>query len=73
MDRNRYVLIAAGAVSSAEDAYAKIRNGASLVQLFTALVYQGPLLARRIARGLARLLERDGFASVAEAVGVDVR
>ena len=73
MDRNRYVLIAAGAVSSAEDAYAKIRNGASLVQLFTALVYEGPLLARRVARGLARLLERDGFASVAEAVGVDVR
>jgi dihydroorotate dehydrogenase len=73
MDRNRYVLIAAGAVSSAEDAYAKIRNGASLVQLFTALVYEGPLLARRIARGLARLLERDGFASVAEAVGADVR
>ncbi len=56
----------------AEDAYAKIRNGASLVQLFTAMVYEGPLLARRIARGLARLLERDGFASVADAVGADL-
>ena len=43
------------------------------MQLFTAMVYEGPLLARRIARGLARLLERDGFKSVADAVGVDVR
>ena len=73
MDKRRYVLISAGAVTTAEDAYAKIRNGASLVQLFTAMVYEGPLLARRIARGLARLLERDGFKSVSEAVGADVR
>jgi dihydroorotate dehydrogenase (fumarate)/dihydroorotate dehydrogenase len=51
----------------------QVRNGASLVQLFTAMVYEGPLLARRIARGLARLLERDGFKSVSEAVGADVR
>ena len=72
MDRRRYVLISAGAVTTAEDAYAKIRNGASLVQLFTAMVYEGPLLARRIARGLARLLERDGFKSVADAVGADL-
>ena len=73
MDKRRYVLISAGAVTTAEDAYAKIRNGASLVQLFTAMVYEGPLLARRIARGLARLLERDGFKSVSEPVGADVR
>jgi dihydroorotate dehydrogenase len=73
MDKRRYVLISAGAVTTAEDAYTKIRNGASLVQLFTAMVYEGPLLARRIARGLAQLLERDGFKSVSEAVGADVR
>ena len=73
MDKRKYVLLSAGAVSTAEDAYAKIRNGASLVQLFTAMVYEGPLLARRIAHGLARLLERDGFKSVADAVGADVR
>jgi dihydroorotate dehydrogenase len=73
MDKRRYVLISAGAVTTAEDAYAKIRNGASLVQLFTAMVYEGPLLARRIALGLARLLEQDGFTSVSEAVGADVR
>lgn len=62
-------LIAAGGIASAEDAYARIRAGASLVQLYSALVYEGPGLARRINRGLAQLLERDGFASVAEAVG----
>jgi dihydroorotate dehydrogenase len=73
MDRKRYVLISAGAVTTAEDAYGKIKNGASLVQLFTAMVYEGPLLARRIVRGLSQLLERDGFKSVSEAVGADVR
>ena len=73
MKKNRYVLISAGGVTTAEDAYAKIRNGASLVQLFTAMVYEGPLLARRIARGLSQLLKRDGFKSVSQAVGADVR
>jgi dihydroorotate dehydrogenase len=62
-------LIAAGGIASAEDAYARIRSGASLVQLYSALVYEGPGLARRIAKGLVPLLARDGFASVAEAVG----
>ena len=52
MDRRRFALVGAGGVFTAEDAYAKIRNGASLVQLLTAMVYEGPLLARRIARGL---------------------
>jgi dihydroorotate dehydrogenase len=58
-----------GGVGSAQDAYAKIRAGASAVQLYTGMVYQGLSLAARIARGLEVLLERDGFASVAEAVG----
>ncbi len=62
-------LIAAGGIASAADAYARIRAGASLVQLYSALVYHGPGLAARIARGLTPLLMRDGFASVAEAVG----
>jgi dihydroorotate dehydrogenase len=62
-------LIAAGGIASAADAYARIRAGASLVQLYSALVYEGPGLARRIARELVPLLERDGFASVAQAVG----
>jgi dihydroorotate dehydrogenase len=72
MDRKRYRLIGAGGVSSAEDAYAKIRSGASLVQLLTALIYQGPGVVRRITSGLARLLARDGVKNVADAVGVDV-
>jgi dihydroorotate dehydrogenase len=62
-------LIAAGGIASAEDAYARIRAGASLVQLYSALVYEGPGLARRITRGLADLLRRDGFANVSEAIG----
>lgn len=66
-------LIGVGGISSAADAYAKIRAGASLVQLYTALVYQGFGLAERINRGLVELLTRDGFANVAEAVGADQR
>ena len=62
-------LIAAGGIDSAEEAYARIRLGASLVQLYSAMVYHGPGLARRISGGLAELLRRDGFANVAEAVG----
>ena len=64
-------LVGVGGVGSAEDAYAKIRAGASAVQLYTAMVYEGPSLAGRIAVGLDRLLARDGFANVSEAVGVD--
>ncbi len=64
-------LIAAGGIASGADAFARLRAGASLVQLYTALVYEGPFLARRIARELSALLERDGFASVAEAVGTE--
>jgi len=60
-------------VSSGADAYARIRAGASLVQLYSALVYEGPGLPRRIKRDLAALLRRDGFSSVAEAVGADLR
>ena len=62
-------LVAAGGIASGADAYARIGAGASLVQLYTALVYEGPGLPRRIARELALLLRRDGFASVGEAVG----
>ena len=64
-------LIGVGGIASAQDAYARIRAGASLVQLYSALVYEGPTLACRINDGLAALLTRDGFANVADAVGVD--
>jgi dihydroorotate dehydrogenase len=69
---NAVTLVGVGGVSSGADAYAKIRAGASLVQLYTALVYQGPDLVTRIKRELAALLARDGFVQVADAVGVDV-
>lgn len=62
-------LIGVGGIASAEDAYTKIRVGASAVQIYTAMVYQGLSLAAEVARGLDRLLQQDGFASVAEAVG----
>lgn len=62
-------LIGVGGIAGADDAWARIRAGASLVQLYTGMVYQGPGIARRIARGLAQRLERGGFASIADAVG----
>lgn len=61
-------LIGAGGIASAEDAYARIRAGASLIQLYSALVYRGPGLVREITAGLKTLLARDGFATVADAV-----
>ena len=64
-------IVGVGGVDSSKAAYAKIRAGASLVGIYTGLVYEGPGLAGRIARGLAKRLQRDGFASIAEAVGVD--
>ncbi len=64
-------LIGVGGIGSADQAYAKIRAGASAVQLYTALVYGGLSLAADIANGLDALLKRDGFASVADAVGTD--
>jgi dihydroorotate dehydrogenase len=62
-------LIAAGGIASADDAWDRIRAGASLVQLYSALVYEGPGLARRIANGLAERLHANGLASLSEAVG----
>ena len=62
-------LIGVGGIATAEDAWARIRAGASLVQLYSALVYEGPGLARRIVRGIEELMRRDGFSSIAEAVG----
>jgi len=66
------LLVGAGGIATAEQAYARIRAGASLVQLYSALIYEGPYLPARINRGLAVLLRRDGFTSVSEAVGADM-
>jgi dihydroorotate dehydrogenase len=71
-ERTDVPVVGVGGVSSAEGAYAKIRAGASVVQLYTAFVYEGPSVAREINEGLLALLERDGFDSVGEAVGADL-
>ncbi|MEL6576674.1 MAG: quinone-dependent dihydroorotate dehydrogenase [Pseudomonadota bacterium] len=70
--KGQLALIGVGGVASADDAYAKIRAGASAVQLYTALAYRGLGLAAEIAQGLDRLLARDGLANVTEAVGADL-
>ena len=62
-------IVAAGGIDSADEAYARLRAGASLVQIYSALVYHGPGLPARINAGLAALLRRDGFAHAADAVG----
>jgi dihydroorotate dehydrogenase len=62
-------LIAAGGIENADDAWDRIVTGASLVQLYSAMVYQGPGLAKRIGHGLAERLRRGGMSSIAEAVG----
>ena len=69
----QFPLIGCGGIASGADAYAKIRAGASAVQLYSALVFEGPPLVRRIKQQLAALLARDGFATVADAVGADLR
>jgi dihydroorotate dehydrogenase len=73
LTEGRLPLIGVGGIASGADAYAKIRAGASLVQLYTALIYHGPDLVDRIKRELAALLRADGFATVAAAVGADHR
>jgi dihydroorotate dehydrogenase len=62
-------LIGVGGIADADDAWERIRAGASLVQLYSAMVYEGPGIARRIAAGLAQRLAQHGYANIAEAVG----
>lgn len=68
---DKLIIIGIGGVMSAEDAYEKIKAGASLVALVTGLMFEGPQIVGEINHGLARLLRRDGYANIAEAVGVD--
>jgi dihydroorotate dehydrogenase len=72
LTQGRLPVIGVGGIFGAEDAYAMIRAGASAVQVYTGLIYRGPGLVKEIKQGLVRLLERDGFSNVSEAVGVDV-
>ena len=67
----KYVIIGCGGVFSAEDAYKKIKLGASLVQLVSGMIYEGPQLIGEINKGLVRLLKKDGFNNISQAIGVD--
>ncbi|MGZ0050773.1 quinone-dependent dihydroorotate dehydrogenase [Brevibacillus gelatini] len=66
-------IIGVGGIFTGEDAYAKIRAGASLVQVYTGMIYQGPGICRQINKKLLQLLKRDGFSHISEAVGVDAK
>ena len=68
---NKLIIVGCGGVFSSEDAYKKIRLGASLVQLITGMIYQGPQMVSETNRGLVKLLQRDGFTHVSQAVGID--
>ncbi len=67
------IIIGCGGIFSAEDAYKKIKAGASLVQLITGMIFEGPQLIGQINYGLAKFLKRDGFTSIKDAVGVDIK
>ena len=69
----RTVLISCGGIDSAQEAYERIKSGASLVQIFTAFIFKGPFVAKAINEGLAELLRADGFNNISEAVGVNLK
>ena len=69
----RTILISCGGIDSAQEAYERIKSGASLVQIFTAFIFKGPFVAKSINEGLAKLLRADGFNSISEAVGVNLK
>ena len=69
--KGEFVIIGCGGVSSAMDAYVKIRLGASLVQLITGMIFEGPQLISDINTGLVKLMKRDGFSNISEVIGID--
>ena len=71
--KGKYLLIGVGGIFSAEDAYKKIKLGASLVQIITGMIYEGPSLISEINQGIVRLLKKDGYNGISEAVGADLK
>ena len=69
--RGELPIIGVGGIFTADDAYQRIRAGAALIQLYTGFIYEGPGVVSRISAGLAARLERDGFSSITDAVGID--
>ncbi|WP_121502158.1 quinone-dependent dihydroorotate dehydrogenase [Helicobacter pylori] len=70
---NKSVLVSVGGISGAKEAYERIKMGASLLQIYSAFIYNGPNLCQNILKDLVKLLQKDGFLSVKEAVGADLR
>jgi len=70
---NKYILIGAGGIFTAEDVYKKIKNGASLVQLITGMIYEGPGLISTLNQDLANIIKKDGFKNIKEAIGSGVK
>jgi len=71
--QGKYTIIGLGGVFSAEDAYEKIKAGASAVQMVTGMIYKGPMVIKRINKGLVQLLERDGYSHISEAIGKEAQ
>ena len=69
--KGKVPIIGVGGITSAEDAYERIKAGASLIQVYTGLVYKGPGLIRDIKKGLVRLMEEEGHSSIKKVVGVE--
>ena len=67
--KNKVIIIGVGGVDSAESAYEKIINGASLIQLYTGMVYKGPRIAKKISEDLNNLFKKEGVANISEIVG----
>ncbi|MGL2896719.1 quinone-dependent dihydroorotate dehydrogenase [Helicobacter pylori] len=70
---NKSVLVSVGGISDAKEAYERIKMGASLLQIYSAFIYNGPNLCQNILKDLVKLIQKDGFLSVKEAIGADLR
>ena len=67
------ILVSVGGISEASDAYRRIKAGASLIQVYSGLIFEGPSMVRKINEGILELLEKDGFKSIEEAIGADLK
>ena len=66
-------LISCGGIDSAEEAYERIKYGASLIQIYTSFIFKGPTIAKDINEGLIKLLKKDGFSNIKEAIGIEIK
>ena len=66
------ILVSVGGIDSADEAYERILNGASLLQIYTSFIFEGPTIARKINEGIASRLEKDGYGNIADAVGASI-